>query len=447
MSRRADRPCRCCSNRAATIFHGGVSYAYSSQHTEGNNVDDRLRAPGHHRGQSVAEPHRPGRAISAGASFATSCGSTAACGIGRRMSSNSVCSSQTARRATGTRPKSSPTRRSRTSRGRPASWCSGTRGSRSITTATSHTRFQAWESRLDRIPPIRASTWKAEWQEVRGNSLVMSFLFGRWTWTGGQNANFVGRTDAATAAGVPQGLEIRMGNDESHGGGRPSRFDLTSQWQDGQSPNGGSWNDIWRYHVEGHGHLFQARSVQGQPRVQRRGSSTRPSAFIQGNGDRGAAGQYRLIFTGGAPGQVGTPTQIELYNYPAIPQNNVTFTTAYGSDNWTIARRLTLQLGGRFEHDTAEVPEAVPHGGPVVVHAGRVHRRDSLPAAHVVCAAPVLLVRHHGQRDHRAQGWLGPVLQAAVHGREPDDQPVCLGDGHLQVARSATATACTTRAK
>ena len=54
-------------------------------------------------------------------------------------------------------------------------------------------------------------------------------------------------TPEATAAGVPQGLEIRMGNDESHGGGRPSRLDLTSQWQDGQSPNGGSWNDIWRY--------------------------------------------------------------------------------------------------------------------------------------------------------------------------------------------------------
>ena len=25
-------------------FHGGASYAYSSQHTEGNNVDDELRA-------------------------------------------------------------------------------------------------------------------------------------------------------------------------------------------------------------------------------------------------------------------------------------------------------------------------------------------------------------------------------------------------------------------
>src|SRR5688500_11951786 len=28
------------------VFHGGVNYAYSSQHTEGHNVDDRLRAQG-----------------------------------------------------------------------------------------------------------------------------------------------------------------------------------------------------------------------------------------------------------------------------------------------------------------------------------------------------------------------------------------------------------------
>ena len=89
-----------------------------------------------------------------------------------------------------------------------------------------------------------------------------------------------------------------------------------------------------------------------------------PAAFIQGNGDRGKAGQYSLIFTGGATGQVGTPTQIELYNYPVIPQNNNTYTSLYGSDTWTIARRLTLDLGGRFEHDTADIPKQCRQAGP-----------------------------------------------------------------------------------
>jgi outer membrane receptor protein involved in Fe transport len=53
-----------------------------------------------------------------------------------------------------------------------------------------------------------------------------------------------------------------------------------------------------------------------------------------------------------------TPTQIELYNYPVIPQNNNTYTSFYGSDTWTIARRLTLNLGGRF--DPPDAPQAAP---------------------------------------------------------------------------------------
>ena len=116
-------------------FHGGASYAYSSQHTEGDNVDDELRAQGITEGNPLLSRTDQGE-ISAVASSATSCGSTPAHGIGRRTSFSSVCSSQTGRRETATRPRSSPTRRSRTSCGRRANWCSGTRGCRSITTPT-----------------------------------------------------------------------------------------------------------------------------------------------------------------------------------------------------------------------------------------------------------------------------------------------------------------------
>ena len=386
-------------------FHGGFSYAYSSQHTEGNNVDDKLRAQGITEGNPLlsrtdqggdfggriirdklwfygSARYRPQDVVQLGVFKPDG---TPGNGYKAEIITNQKISYQ-------------PRQASKL-----VFWNTWVQ---KYHYGDVHTRFQAWESRLDRIPPIRASTWKAEWQEVRGNSLVMSFLFGRWTWTGGQNANFVGPTDAATAAGVPQGLEIRMGNDESHGGGRPSRFDLTSQWQDGQSPNGGSWNDIWRTTSKATLTYFKPDFFKGNHEF-RGGFEYTPSAFIQGNGDRGAAGQYRLIFTGGATGQVGTPTQIELYNYPAIPQNNVTFTTAYGSDTWTIARRLTLQLGGRFEHDTAVVPKQCRQAGPWSFTPAGVHRRDSLPAAHVVCAAPVLLVRHPGNGTTVLKGGWG----------------------------------------
>ena len=144
---------------------------------------------------------------------------------------------------------------------------------------------------------------------------------------------------------------------------RRARRDLTSLWQDGQAPFGGSWNDIWRYTSKATVSYYKSNLLAGNHEF-KAGFEHTPAAFIQGNGDRGKAGQYSLIFTGGATGQVGTPTQIELYNYPVMPQNNNTYTSVYGSDTWTIARRLTLELGGRFEHDSADIPKQCRQAGP-----------------------------------------------------------------------------------
>ena len=265
-------------------FHGGASYAYSSQHTEGDNVDDELRAQGITEGNPLlsrtdqggdfggriirdklwfygSARYRPQDVIQLGVFKPDG---TPGNGYKAEIITNQKISYQ-------------PRQASKL-----VFWNTWVQ---KYHYADTQTRFQAWESRLDRIPPIRVSTWKTEWQEVRGNSLVMSFLFGRWTWTGGQNANFVGTTDAATAAGVPQGLEIRMGNDESHGGGRPSRFDQTSQWQDGQSPNGGSWNDIWRYTSKATATYFKPDLFKGNHEF-KAGFEYTPNRFIQGNGDR-----------------------------------------------------------------------------------------------------------------------------------------------------------------
>jgi carboxypeptidase family protein len=217
-------------------------------------------------------------------------------------------------------------------------------------------QFVAWESRSDRKPPVRTNTWKAEWQAVKGNSLVLSALFGRWTWTGGTNIGTIGTTSAATAAGVSQGLEIVMLSDDSHGGNRPSTYDQTTLQQAGRATSGGSWNDIWRYTSKATLSWYKPDLFAGNHDF-KAGMEYTPTQFIQGNGDRGAAGQYRLIYNNGAP------TQIELYNYPVIPQNNVAFMGAYGNDSWTIARRLTLDLGARFEHDTADVPKQCRQAG------------------------------------------------------------------------------------
>jgi len=342
-------------------FHGDGSYAYSSEHTEGDNIDDELRAQGITEGNPLLMRTDQGAALGGRivrdklwfyASWRYRPQDVIQLGTYKPDGTpgNGYKAENILNQKISFQPRSST---------RLVFW---NQWVQKYHYADTLTRFQAWSVRGDRVPPIRSSTWKTEWQEVK-NNLVLSVLFGRWTWTGGQNAEFVGPTDAATAAGVPQGLEIRMFNDESHGGGAPSRRDLTSQWQDGQATLGGSWNDIWRYTSKVTMSYYKSNLLAGNHEF-KVGFENTPAAFIQGNGDRGLAGQYALVFTGGATGQVGTPTQIELYNYPVIPQNNNTYTTAYGSDSWTIARRLTLELGGRFEHDTANIPEQCRQAGP-----------------------------------------------------------------------------------
>lgn len=209
-------------------------------------------------------------------------------------------------------------------------------------------QFVDWSVRGNRKPPVRTNTWKAEWQEVKGNAFVLSALFGRWTWTGGSNG-YINHSDAASAAGVPQGIEMGLSLFPDQLPGTQSFYDQTTLRQTGTPTGGGSWNDIWRYTSKVTMSYYKTDLLNGNHEF-KAGVEYDPTAFIQGNGDRGKSGQYRLIYTN------GNPVQIELYNYPVVPQNNVAFTGAYGNDSWTIARRLTLDLGGRFEHDTAEIP-------------------------------------------------------------------------------------------
>jgi hypothetical protein len=66
--------------------------------------------------------------------------------------------------------------------------------------------------------------------------------------------------------------------------------------------------------------------------------------------DRGAAQNYILIFRG------GSPFQFQAKNNPVDPQTKLHYLGVYGQDNWTIARRLTLSLGARYEHNSGALP-------------------------------------------------------------------------------------------
>ena len=72
---------------------------------------------------------------------------------------------------------------------------------------------------------------------------------------------------------------------------------------------------------------------------------------------RPVEGDYQLNF------RSGVPFQIVTYNYPVEPITSSDYLAFYGMDSWTIARRMTLNLGLRFAHDKGYVPEQCREAG------------------------------------------------------------------------------------
>src|SRR5260370_33471557 len=66
--------------------------------------------------------------------------------------------------------------------------------------------------------------------------------------------------------------------------------------------------------------------------------------------DRGAATNMQLIY------RTGVPFEAAALNYPVYPYSHVRNTPLYVQDSWTLARRPTLNLGIRFDHDWAYPP-------------------------------------------------------------------------------------------
>jgi hypothetical protein len=70
-----------------------------------------------------------------------------------------------------------------------------------------------------------------------------------------------------------------------------------------------------------------------------------------------AVGDYRLVFNNGAPFQIVT------VNAPTYPVTSAIHTGIYVRDNWTVHRRLSLDLGVRYAHDNGFVPPQCRQAG------------------------------------------------------------------------------------
>ncbi len=167
---------------------------------------------------------------------------------------------------------------------------------------------------------------KGEWQTVRGNALVASVQYGRWNFRGPGYSTAPGKvstTDIATLFVTGDNFSINGRDQDDH---RDHTKAVVSYYK----PDLLRGNHEFKLGVD---HLF--------------------SSFNDGYDAIGANNSlgYQLRFNNGVPFQLNTR------NTPAKGLNYSNYFGVYGQDAWTLARRVTLNLGIRFERESAHAPE------------------------------------------------------------------------------------------
>jgi hypothetical protein len=168
-------------------------------------------------------------------------------------------------------------------------------------------------------------TWvtitKGEWQAVRGNALVTSVQYGHW--------DLYSEKEGVTP-------------------GKISTSDIATLFVTGNlfSTNSGSRESSGRHHTKGVVSWYKPDLLGGNHEF-KAGVDHLWTYFDTGM----VAPLSRLSFNN------GVPFQLQTMNGPFSGVNRSNYIGMYGQDSWTLARRLTLNLGLRVEHDTAHAPQ------------------------------------------------------------------------------------------
>src|SRR5439155_11479010 len=194
------------------------------------------------------------------------------------------------------------------------------------------TPFYTWETRDNST--VTTPMGKVEWQSVRGSSLVLSAQYAFWRWTAIRPIpDGVGPSASDTFKTTFWGINNTQGNDSGGWRGCTSFAEIKDPCR--VMANGSfSW---YRPNLFLGNHEFKG-GIDYIPT-----SNTRPWRSR-------AVGDYRLVFNNGAPFQVVT------LNAPTYPVTSANDTGVYLKDNWTIHRRLSLNLGFRYARDNGYVP-------------------------------------------------------------------------------------------
>jgi len=184
-----------------------------------------------------------------------------------------------------------------------------------------------WETRdTSQLPMI---VWKTEWQAVKGN-FVASAQTGYWMYDGDYTA--------LTAT--------------------PSTIDIATLVRGGANTDGNTTQvRTYRNHATGTLSWYTPDGFLGKHQV------TAGVDYMIDHGYTGQAarpasmGDYLLQFSS------GTPVFLATWNNPSQADNIEHYASAYVSDHWTPARRVTLNLGLRYARDNAFVPAQCSDAG------------------------------------------------------------------------------------
>ena len=184
-------------------------------------------------------------------------------------------------------------------------------------------RFIPRETMVDKDGPI--STSKGDWQTVRGEALVAGVQYGRWHFTSDINGISPGKV-----ATIDEVTRFQTGNLFARGGSR---------------------RDMGRHHSKAFVNYFKRDLLAGNHEF-KLGVDHLLNWWKDGAvGPEEGAADYRLVF------RSGVPFQIETTNIPTKTENYDNFVGVYAQDVWSFTRRVTLNLGLRFDHNTAWAPE------------------------------------------------------------------------------------------
>jgi hypothetical protein len=182
------------------------------------------------------------------------------------------------------------------------------------------TRLVAYEARETRYVPVH--TGKGEWQTARNNKFL-SVQYGFWNWYQARSGNTTNVATSDQITEIVTGMAV-VGATKQHEGRKGVK--ATYGWY----KSGGRWGNhdvkvgldyTWNAHAD------------------------------RSSDDRGAAGNYVLIFRN------GVPFQFDAKSNPTNPHSPINYLGTYVQDSWTLARRLTLSLGLRYAHDDGFLPE------------------------------------------------------------------------------------------